>query len=325
MTKYIGRLVNVGLARETARGTAVAAAFWLPKSGVAFFDKALKNKSKLNFGVIGAGNTSSKLLEWAEGTIDGDVFDKTFGLFLYAAFGTLVTSGPSDSAYTHTFSVQNGAQHQSLTITLNDPDRSDQYALAMLDSLDLTLTPDDVVTFSAKMIARSGRAIAAPSVTYTAQNKFLGRHASIKIASVVGSLNAATALSVKSLKVKINKNVKQNNILGTVWPDDILNTVLEITGELTLDLDDQTYRQYMLDESYKALRIQLTNSDVLIGATSRPQITLDLARVHFESWEPARGGNDEIVTQKVLFTALYDITTGTIVNSCTLINAQSSY
>ena len=324
MTKYIGRLKNVGLAKESSRGTAVAASHWLPKAKISFFDKASKHKGQLSYGVIGEGADAPKIMEWAEGVIEGDFLDKPFGLILLAAFGTLNTTGPSDSAYTHTYSLENTAQHDSLTITLQDPDRSDQYALAMLDSLQFDMKPDDVVTFQAVFKARTGRSIAAATPSYVATNKFLGRHASVKIATLASGLSAATALSLKSLQLKVSKNAMMNNVLGTVWPDDILNGKFEITGSFELDLDDQTYRQLMLDGSYRALRISLTNSDVLIGATSRPSFTLDLSRVHFEEWEPA-GDNDEIVTQKITFTALYDITNSNIINSCTLVNAQASY
>ncbi|HEX5429856.1 MAG TPA: phage tail tube protein [Patescibacteria group bacterium] len=325
MTKYIGRRVNVGLAKEAIRGTPVAASFWVPKSAVAYGDKTTKQKSKLNYGVIGGSNQAPKVLEWADGSIEGDVFDKSFGLLLLAAFGSDTVTGPSDSAYTHTFSISNNNQHQSLTLTLADPDQTDQYALAMLDSLEVDIVPGDVATFKANLVSRTGKKVAAASPSYIAENKFLGRHATIKVASLATGLGAATALSVKNLKLTIAKNAKQNNILGTVWPDDILNTYFEISGQITLDLDDQTFRQYMLDGSYKALRVDLLNSDALIGTSSRPQLTLDLSRVEFESWEPSRSGNDDIVTQSIQFSALYDITNGNIVNSCTLINAQSSY
>lgn len=53
MSKYIGRLVNVGLAKEASRGVAVAASYWLPKTSIAFFDRVTKITSKMNYGVIG--------------------------------------------------------------------------------------------------------------------------------------------------------------------------------------------------------------------------------------------------------------------------------
>ncbi len=325
MTKYIGRLVNIGLAKETVRGVAVAAAHWLPKTNVGFFDKVNKVTSQMNYGTIGEGAQAYKTNEWSEGTIETELNDRAFGLILLATFGTLNTSGPSDSAYTHAFTLQNDNQHDSLTITIADPDRTDQFSLCMLDSLEFNVVPDDVVSITAAFKGRTGRQVAAASPSYaTAFNKFLGRHAAVKIATLTSGLAAASAINIKALKFSINKNLVVNNVMGTVWPDDILNRKFEVMGEMTLDLEDQTYRQLMLDGSYRALRIQFTNNDVLIGATSRPQFTLDLSRVHFEGWEVDRA-NDEIVTQKISFRALFDATNGNIVNACSLINNVTSY
>lgn len=325
MSKYIGRLVNVGLARESSRGTPVAAQFWMPKNGVAFFDRVSKETSGLNYGTIGDAAQAYKKQEWGEGSIDSELNDRAFGLVLYALFGSLSTAGPSDSAYTHTFSILGSAQHTALTITLADPDRTDQYSLAMLDSFQLDVKPDEIVKFTATFKSRSGRQVAAAAPSYaTAFNKFLGRHAHVKIASAVGGLAAATELSLKSFQLKVNKNLVMNQVMGTIWPEDILNQKIEITGSFELDLDDQTYRNLMLNGTYQALRLQITNSDVLIGASSRPDFKIDLARVHFEEWEPTRD-NDALVTQKISFRALYDVTTSTTVNSCTLINNVTSY
>lgn len=325
MSKYIGRLVNVGLGKETIRGTAVAPTWWIPKSSVAFFDKANKHKSKLNYGLIGQGAYAPKIMEWAEGSIEGDVFEKEFGILLLAVFGTDTPTGPSSGVYTHSYSLAASNQHQSLTVTLSDPDRTDRYSLAMIDKLEIKIVPDDVVTFSSTFKSRTGRQVATPSTAYTAESKFLGRHALIKIATTTGGLAAASALSIKFLTLRINKNIMLNNILGTVWPDDIINTVFEIDGSFELDLNDQTWRNYMLNANYLALRIQLINTDVTIGTgTANPTFTLDLSRVHFEEWEAIRP-NDDIVTQKVNFRALYDLTNTNIINACTLTNEIASY
>lgn len=325
MSKFIGRLVNVGLGKETSRGVAVAPSWWIPKSSVAFFDRANKDNSKLNYGNIGAGVYAPKTNEWAEGLIEGDVFDQEFGILLLAALGGDTPTGPTNGVYLHTYALANTNQHQSLTITLADPDRTDRYSLAMLDKLEINIVPDDVVKFSSGFKARTGRAVAAATASYTAEHKFLGRHSIVKIADEVANLAAATALSLKSLKLTISKNAILNNILGTVWPDDIVNTNFEITGEIELDLEDQTYRDYMLNASYRAMRIQLVNTDVTIGtAGANPTFTLDLSRVAFEAWEAARP-NDGLVTQKITFRALYHLTNGNVINACTLTNVVASY
>jgi len=324
MSKYIGRLVNVGLARETTRGTPVTAQYWMPKTSVAFFDHVNKFQSQMSYGTIGEAAQAYKTNEWSEGNFETELNDKSFGLILYALFGTLNTTGPTDSAYTHTFSLQNDSQHDSLTITIADPDRTDQFSLCMLESLEINMVPDEPVMVTAAFKGRSGRQVATASVSYAQFSKFLGRHAVLKLASTTAGLSAASSISIKSLKMEFKKNLMVNNVLGTVWPEDILNQKFEITGEFELDLDDRTYQNLQLDGSYRALRLQMTNSDVLIGSSSRPDFKIDLSRVHFEGWEP-KVENDELVTQKINFRALYDVSNANVVNSCTLINNVSSY
>jgi len=278
-----------------------------------------------SYGTIGHGSQAPKLIEWAEGSIEGDILDKPFGLFLLAAFGNISSSSVSDSAYTHTFTLQNDSQHDSLTITLADPDRTDRFGLAMLDSLEITMAADDVVQYTANFKSRSARQQPAASPTYTSDyNKFMGRHTVLKLASVVGGLAAATPVNVSSLTLTISKNTVVRNALGTVWPDDILNGKFDITGEFELDLDDQTYRNLAVDTSYRAMRIQFVNNEVLLGVTSKPSLTIDLAKCYFEAWEPSLA-NDDFVSQKVQFRALYDPTTQTIINSVQLINGQATY
>ena len=144
-----------------------------------------------------------------------------------------------------------------------------------------------------------------------------------KIASLTSGLTAATAISLKSLKLTFTKNLVLDQTLGTVQPEDILNRAFNITGELMLDYEDRTYANLMLDGTYRAMRIDLVNSDITIGSTN-PAFRIDLSRVDFDAWEPTRE-NDEIVNQKITFNALWDITNGNVINDCYLVNEQASY
>lgn len=318
MGKFIGRLLDIGISRESTRGTGVAPKFWLPKSNFTIEDKVTKARSALSYGNIGEGNQALVALKHAEGDIEADVLDKSFGLILYALFGTLSTSG--SGPYTHTFSLQNDNQHDSLSITVSEPNQDVLFELAMIESLALNIVPDEVVKFTASFKSKSS-ADASATASYSAENKFIGRHLSFKIADTTGDLAAASAISLKSLTVNFNKNLVLDNVLGTVQPEDIMNRKFEISGELELNLQNDTYKDYMLNGSYKAVRIQLTNTDVTLSPSGNPTFTLDLSRVDFEGWEAVRP-NDDIATQTFTFHALYDLTNGDVVNSCTLINEE---
>jgi hypothetical protein len=193
------------------------------------------------------------------------------------------------------------------------------YKLAMIESMEMTITPEEVVKLAVTFMAKQGVG-SSHTVTYSAENKFMGRHLTFKLATLTSGLGAASAISIKKLVLKFEKRLKMDSVLGTVEPIDFLNQAFSIEGDVEMDLEDRTYRDLMMNGSYRAVRIDLTNGDVVIGSGSdNPQFTLDLSRVDFEAWEPARP-NDEVSTQSFTFKALYDLTNGNIINSCTLTN-----
>jgi len=324
MSKAIGRLANLGIGKESSRGVGVAADFWVPKITLSYDDKVTKVLSALSYGTINAhGNQSLVAQKWAEGSIEGDVLDKSFGLFLLALLGTVSSAVEETTAYRHTYSLQEDNQHDSLTLHIDEPNGDLIFELAMIDNMVIDMLPEDVVKFTVDFKSKSSAGSSA-TASYSAENKFLGRHLTFKLASDTTGLDAASAISLKSLTLTINKNLVLDQVLGTVQPEDILNQAFMISGEIELYYDDRTYADYMLDGTYRAMRIDLVNSDVTIGATSNPTFRLDLSRVAFDAWEPTRD-NDEIMMEKITFNALYDTTNSNVINSCYLINEQTSY
>ncbi len=326
MVKIIGRLKDVGIAKEASRGAGAVASFWIPKSSITFDDKVQKAQSLVNFGTIdGEGNQSLVTMRHAEGSMEIDLTSESFGLFLLNLFGSLSTAGPSDSAFTHTFSLQNDSQHDSLAISVNEEGIGDlMYKLAMINSLTINITPDGIVKVTVDFMSKVGVG-SSVTVAYIAESKFIGRHLSFKLATLVGGLTASSNIPVRSLNLTFEKNLRLDHNTGTVQPSDILNQQMRIFGEVELDYEDRTYRNLALDGSYRAVRIQLTNTEDTVGAgATNPHFLIDLSRVHFDQWEQLIP-NDEIASQTFNFTALYDIVTGTVVNDCELVNVQSSY
>lgn len=325
MTKIIGRLKDVGIAAESSRGVGLSPTFWLPKINFTVDDKAMKAASRESYGSIGMdGNQALVAKQWAEGDLEMDMEDKSFGLLLYALLGGKSVSGPTDSAYTHTFTLSNTNQHQSLAISVKESSLSQlMYKLAMIDKLVMTITPDEPVNIQVSFMAKKG-VTTTQTVTYASGNKFLGRDLVFKLATLTSGLSAASTIPLKKLTLTFTKNLVLDHNTGTVQPQDILNQGFRIAGEVELDYQDRTYADLMSNGSYRAVRVVLTNARALIGATSVPTFTIDLSRCEFNSWE-SQFPNDDIARQKFQFTALYDVTNGNIINSCTLVNAQASY
>lgn len=328
MTKIIGRLVDVGIAAESSRGGGLAPTFGIPKASFTFDDKVVKARSRQTYGNIAMdGAQAIPAKQWSEGTLEMDMMDKPFGLLLYALLGAKSVSGPTDSAYTHTFTLSNTNQHQSLAVTVKQSSLASlMYKLTMIQSLKIEIVPEEIVKVTAVLLGKKGVTTTSTVSYATAYNKFVGRDLSFKLASLTSGLNAASNIPLKKLTLNFEKNLYVDHALGTVQPIDILNQGFRITGEVELDYQDRTYADYMSDGTYRAMRINLTNrrADAVIGAATNPAFTIDLSKVEFDQWEP-NYPNDEIVKQKFQFTAMYDTVNGNIINSCTLVNAQASY
>lgn len=323
MSKFIGATVDVGIAKESVRGTAESAAtFWLPKINLSIDDMIEQAHDENSLGVIEDIQGSNLVYKYAEGELEAKVGDKSIGLILLATLGSVSTSGPTDSAYTHTFSVLQSAQHPSLTLFTDDGNQDYKHALGMITSFELSATTGSIINYKAGFRAKVG-ATATLSPSYSAENLFLAQHITFKTASTQAGLDAASAIVIRSVDFKIEKNVEDDKNLGTTEPTDILNKQFAIEGSLELVFDANTMKTEMLADTVKAMRIQLDNTDVLIGSTSTPRIQFDFHAVKFSEFT-RNYGNGDIVTASVSFKAFYKLADAKMV-TVALRNAVASY
>src|SRR5712675_522933 len=104
--KGIGRLVQFGVAKETTRGTAISsAAYWNPWTDLTLDEHKEFAVDAQSYGIIEDNTNLTQVKKWAQGSLAGNVADQTIGLIPYSLFGGYSVAGPTDSAYTHTFTV----------------------------------------------------------------------------------------------------------------------------------------------------------------------------------------------------------------------------
>lgn len=325
MSKFIGRLVDIGIGRETTRGVGVAPTYAVPHMTFSYDDKVTKARSLAGMSNIQDSEEAFVTTKYGQGDLEGEVRANSFGLFLYAMLGSLSTAGPTDSAYTHSFTLENTNQHDSLSLLVDDENTTELYKMAMLDTLELTQELDTLLTFSASFMGKQGTTSTATMPAYLAESKFTKKHLGIKLAANLGALDAAGTISVKSLRLSIAKNVVLDDVLGTAEPEDILNRQIAIEGEITLNYEAETYKNYMKDDTNRAMEIKWTNTDVLIGSNTRPSLTLRFPKVDFFDWEPDYA-LDDIVTQTISFKANRDLSGGNnLISTCALVNTVTSY
>lgn len=318
MTKFAGRRGQLGIAVEATRGTAVAPTFWVPWATMSFNDAVEEAREEQGLGVIADGDSKYVTQKMGQGEIEAQLYDKALGAILIGVLGASPSTGGSNP-YTHTYTLANTNQHKSLSLYWKDPDRSDMFPLGMLNSFQISVEPNGLVNYTVGFMSKTARDWTSQTAAYTSLgSKFLHQHVQVRLAATVGALSAATPISLKNLELNINKNTMFDSVIGTVEPEDILNQQLSVDGSLTLNLEDDTYRDYMLAGTYRAMEIKLLGS-------SSSTLTFQFPRVDFSTWERDNTLN-EVTKQSINFKANYDQANALdIISSCVLINAQTSY
>lgn len=325
MSLWIGRRMSIGIGNEVTRGVGVAPTYWINATSFSFRDVPDRALSEAGFGGIWGGDQSPKTLEHAEGEIEMEVDDQSLGAILKAVFGTVNSSTTETTAYTHTYTLQNDNQHDSLSIHTIDPIGQLLFELGMIDTFELRVEPNAIVSARVGFMSKGSADSGAQSASYSATKKWIGRNLTFKVASDTSGLNAASGVNLKSLTLRIEKNAEVNATLSTVQPEDIVNKRFNITGDIVLNYEDRTWLDYVKDGTYRAIRIDLQHDDLAGDTSAKYAFTLDLSKCSIEGFDPDFS-MDDIVTQQFTFNALYDAGgNDNVVNSCTLVNQVANY
>lgn len=316
----MGRRGTVGIAKESSAGTIVTPTFWIPINSISFDDKTTTAREEEGLGRIEDSDSNFVTNKFGEGEIEFDLNDKQVGLFLTSLMGASPVSagGPT---YTHTYTLSNTNTHQTLSLAYQDPDQTKIFPYVVVDNIEIKVEPEGIAKATVSFKSRVSRDWSTLTPDFTALgNKFLHQHLVCKLASAIGGLGAASNISLKSLTLNIMSNADFDNVTGTVEPEAILNHQFAVEGELTLNKTDDTYRDYMIDGTYRAL-------EVTFSRASNSILQFQLPRVDFTEWEQDRALND-IVSQTIQFKGNYDAANAdAVIETCILTNtyAGSNY
>lgn len=318
MTKFVGRRGSLGVAFESSRGVAVAPAYWIPYATLSFGDRIEGARENQGMGNIADSDSFYVTMQFGEGEVEAQLYDSGLGYILGSVLGAVpVTTG--GNPYTHTYTLSQTNQAKSLTLYWSDPDRSYVFPLAVVDTFNISVEPNGIVNYTIGFKSKRARDYTSQTANYTSTgSKFLHQHVQVRLASAVGGLSAATPISLKNLDLTITRNSMYDSVLGTIEPEDILSQPIAVEGSLSLNLEDDTYRNFMLNNTYRAM-------EILLFRSSSSSLQLQFPRVDFSEWE--RDLNlDEITRQNINFKGNYDAANALqIVSTAVLINTKSSY
>ncbi len=270
-------------------------------------------------GTFQVGETVTQAVSSATGTVrrvDGTQIYVVVASGTFTSGSNTVTGGTSSATgvptfdntlRTHVFARLNSNNHPSYTLYGVDDVGTFRSPYSMLESLELELKVGDFLRFASVWKGQKESSTSATPSFTTSENHFLSKHANLKLATSLSGLNAASASAVTSVKMTIQKNLEPYQAFGSVDVASIHNKQFKVVGEITALFNATTLKDLVLNSTKKAMRLDLTNSDVTIGSAGNPFLIIDLAQVSFENWSRS-AGNDELVMQTLGFEAEFSVT-----------------
>lgn len=305
MAEIIGKDIEVGFAVENERGTAqTSAEKWMKKVVADILIHAEHAIDDGSRGVLEDSDSRRVVKKWIEGALEGVVQADAIGYLFYNLYGADAESNVSGSVYDHVFTLSESIEHASLSFFLKDGAVQQKvYNNGMVGSMELIASTDDLVRFTANIIAKD-EADNSDTPGYNTEYDFIGRDIEIKVADTEGGLGDATATKIKNLLIKWDPGIVKDHVLGAYVPDDIYNAKMSIEGNFTKNFNDATFKDLFANDSSKYIQITITGA-ADIGGGSYPTITLLLYKARVTEWTRA-GGQDELVTETVEFKAFYN-------------------
>lgn len=323
MAKFVGKLIEVSFAKETVRGTAVAASKWINKTNMTFDDKDLYVQDEGGIGSIRDAKYNYLVKKWGEWDIEMDCDVNALGFMLLSLLWAPTSAVATTWAYTHTYALVETNQTQSLTIGVKDPSAGQlNYANAVIDKITISVNAAQIAKVTATFKAKWS-ATTTHSVSYTQDYKLLARHAIFKQATNLAWLAWASAVSIRSFEITISKNVEEDMSLGTIAPDDFINKLFTVEWVFTLVFNDTTYKDFSLAGTQRAVRFELSDTTTTIWISSNPWLRIDLPLVGLTEFSKNMGSG-EVVLQTLNFKAVRSYADASGI-SVVLTNTTASY
>jgi hypothetical protein len=279
-----------GAKKETVYGTAVT---------VDRFFEFSSEKIKLETGrAVSEGLRSGQRVErtdrfvpfvlGAAGPWSHEPASKGFGFWLEHMLGSVATTGPTDSAYTHTGTIGD-LWGKSFTAQGNRPlgpagttDQAFTWSGGKVVSWTLSCEKERLLTFEADFIfADQSTATALASASYPASTEVMSwARADCTI--------AGTAVPVTKWSVKVDNHLKTDRHFlqgSTRRAQSAEEAMREITVECEADWDSLTqYNRFKAETAAGTLAsiVVTAKSPTLIGATTYPGITITMPNVRFD-------------------------------------------
>ena len=299
MASDLGRQIAYGIGKETVAGTPVSVSNWINQLSFEVAPKTEYAQNTSAYGVIERVNDSTPLRSWVEGDLEAKLTDKTGGLVLLGAFGSVSTAANADASGTvkdHTFTINQDIVGKTFTLIRKDTVSTRRYAACRFGEWELSMELGDYIKYTAKVMGKAGEATTA-TVAYTDETEFTPKHMTVKTATTVGGLGAALNIAtLESFTLNVNPNIEADNEAGSATPYAFTGRGYEMSFEMTTRYVGTTYEDAFNAGTALALEITASNTDVTIGTSARPKFVFTAPKIKITDWSRTED-NDAPTTQ----------------------------
>lgn len=324
-----GEDINLGIARETVRGTPETPSTYIPArtpTGITLIVDKTPVRETRGTGMSSQG--AVMVQKRAEGDLEFNVRNQTLGFLLLSLLGKVTTSA-AGSAYSHLFEILTGnPQNPTLTLGLSQLGQQDyEYAKCIVTALEIKTPVNDLVNATAKFLGKGEETHADYTVAFPSTDYYFRHYdVTIKLADDVAGLAAADAMALKEFSLSIVNNGRVNQNIGELNPSDVLALMMEVSGSFAVDYNGETLHDLYASEAYKAMSISMVRTDIDIdsgGGTQNPTVTFVMPKVSLTKRDSDRP-IDDIAGENIEFMAHFDETAGYGIQA-TIINNLANY
>lgn len=247
--------------------------------------------------------------KYAQGSISVVPDVKVMPYFFALALGSVSSSGISDSAYTHTFTVNNtNATPRTATLTTEQGAiETAQYLNCVCNSLNLEVSDG----YAQAVIELIGQFPATDTISesYSNETQFAYHQMTAKFGTSLSNAASNSATPLKSFSININNNVLTDEAFlsgaNGITSGNLIPGRIEITGSYSLHFADTTELAKYRANTKNALIVTFEGS--LIGVSSKETIQLKLGRLVLTN-PPIEHNIDGLLVLNQEFTVEYDST-----------------
>lgn len=283
MAKTGGTQVIVGLGIESyaAPGVAVAETIFIPWQDFSIQSVSEKSMFTSARGLRIMSSNSMIKRRYSTGSMSAIPDVKNMPYLFSLAMGSVSSSGVSDSAYTHTFTINNtNATPRTATVTIKEGSiETVQYLNSVCNTLDFEVS-DDYAKVSVEMIGGFAGTDTI-SESFANETEFAYHNYTAKFGTSLSAAAGNAATPLKSFKLNINNNVQIDEAFlsgaNTITAGNLVNGRLEVTGSYSLHFADTVELAKYQANTKNALIVTFTGA--LIGSSSLETITFKMGRL----------------------------------------------